>query len=807
MVLFILKSSACLAVFMLFYKLFLEKESVHHFKRFYLLGALLVSMVIPFITFTEYVQVEPVQEFMPFQPLAFTDATVEKNTSWQDYTPNILWSIYALGVIIFSIRFLKNLFQLFQKIKTNPKFKNQSFINVLLVDLVHPHTFFNYIFLNKNKYEHNRIPNEVLWHEQTHAKQKHALDILCIELLHIIFWFNPLLYYIKKDIKLNHEFLADQAVLKQGIDTKNYQQLLLAYSSPNNYRNARTNQLANAINYSLIKKRFTVMKTQTSKKAFWLKGLLILPILAILIYGFSKKEIVEKEVASFETLTTQETKKGATEAMITEYRAFITEFEKTNTVWAPKLNRAIAIYDLMTDEQRATVKKYPESPLANLATIKSKIPTEALFNSWKNKTEFAIWIDSKHVPNETLNNYKASDFKYYTSSFVYNNSRSEKFPQPYQNHLYTKKGFEASYLKKNVAHYNSLKNDYLKAEKEFINSGKKDDSELRILKVRLNKVYNKLSNAEIKKYDVKEVTTQKQSSVYQQQATSKQIAEYNKLAKQISKQIKNKGTIKLQQVKTLKHLFSLMSNSQKEQAEPYPDLSLLPPPPPPVPKPAKAEGTEVPAAPPHAPKPPKSEKAREITEVPPPPPPVMKNADDNMSNHSKELQKAWKKFKTEGDKYGNAVNNYLKNKEGTSSALKEQYKEVMKLYNAYHDIAKKEKAHTVPPPPPTMDSISTYNSLAQRTKFIPTNRENNMLRLRLLYDKMSDLKKPKVESPSSIDNYILRLNSLTEEQTKKIYEHLNSINKKAKSEGRRFYSAKEYKKLEKLYSSFLMERN
>ncbi|WOD44604.1 M56 family metallopeptidase [Hwangdonia lutea] len=889
MFLLILKSSACLAVFILFYKLFLEKESVHHFKRFYLLGALLVSMVIPFITFTEYIQVEPGQEFMPFQPLAFTYAVVEKNTTWQEYIPYILWSIYALGVIIFSIRFLKNLFQLFQKIKTNPKFKNQNFINVLLVDLIHPHTFFNYIFLNKNKYEHNRIPNEVLWHEQTHAKQKHALDILFLEILHIIFWFNPLLYFIKKDIKLNHEFLADQAVLKQGVDTKNYQQLLLACSSPDDYRDARTNQLANAINYSLIKKRFTVMKTQTSKKVFWLKGLLILPILAMLIYGFSEKEIVEKEMASFKYSTTQETEKGATTAMMNEYKAFIEEVEKTNTIWAPKLNRAIAIYDLMTEAQRATVKKYPESPLANLATIKPKTPTETLFNSWKNKTEFAIWIDSKHVPNETLNNYKASDFKYYTRSFVYNNARSEKFPQPYQNHLYTKKGFEASYLKRNVNNYKSLKNDYLKAKKEFINSGKKDDSELRILKVRLDKLYNLLSKENIEKYNVKLISStnklelqQKRdkhvlilinkkgqllvndnlckiknlknhlkklsteeseiSSVdiktdtdapkeiinkviktlrelgilkvnlnkdtyekpTQQKATPKEVAEYNKLAKHMSKQIKNKGSIKLKQVKRLKHLYSLMSNNQKEQAEPFPDLSLVPPPPPPAPKPAKAELVEVPAKSPKAPKapkPPKTDKTKEV--VPPPPPPVIKPSGENNSNHSEELQKAWKAFKTEGDTYGEAVQNYSTNKKGTLSALNKKYKEVMKLYKAYHDIAKNENQNAVPPPPPPMDPFSTYSSLAQRTKYIPVNRENNLQRLRVLYDKISDSKKNKVESPDSIGNYIKQLNSLTAEQTKKVTKLLNNINKKAKSEGRKFYSTEEYKMLEDLYASMI----
>jgi hypothetical protein len=194
-----------------------------------------------------------------------------------------------LGVLLFTFKFLKNLSGIIFKIKRNPKFKNQSFVNVLLQDLVIPHTFLSYIFLNKHKFETHQIPKEVLLHEETHAKQKHSLDVLFIELLHILFWFNPFIYFIKRSIKLNHEFLADQAVINNGITPSTYQQILLAFSS-----NASEPQLANAINYSSIKKRFTVMKTHTTKKALWLRSFILLPLLGILIYSFSEKKVVEK---------------------------------------------------------------------------------------------------------------------------------------------------------------------------------------------------------------------------------------------------------------------------------------------------------------------------------------------------------------------------------------------------------------------------------------------------------------------------------------------------------------------------------
>ncbi|PNQ75137.1 peptidase M56 [Hanstruepera neustonica] len=294
MILYILKFSACLAVFMLFYKLFLEKESFHQFKRGYLLGTLIISAIIPLITFTTYVEVAPLEipaynseiATPPYVPEQLFEEPVN---SWS----MILWTIYSIGVLVFTIRFGMNLCNILKRIKHNPKFKNHSVIYVLLHDSVQPHTFLNYIFFNKTKYEAHEIPQEVLFHEETHAREKHALDILFIEVFQIVFWFNPLLYFIKKDIKLNHEFLADQAVINQGFELKNYQNTLLAFSS-----NDHEPQLANAINYSSIKKRFTVMKTHTSKHIIWVRSLVLLPLLAILIYSFSTNKIVEKTMAS-----------------------------------------------------------------------------------------------------------------------------------------------------------------------------------------------------------------------------------------------------------------------------------------------------------------------------------------------------------------------------------------------------------------------------------------------------------------------------------------------------------------------------
>ncbi|MDF0707602.1 M56 family metallopeptidase [Flagellimonas okinawensis] len=293
---FILKSTACLAIFLVFYKLVLENESVHHFKRFYLLGAFLAAIIIPNLVFVEYVEATQSATILNSvkdindSPGAMVEVT---HTEWND----ILWGIYALGVVVFAIRFFKNLGQIGYRIRKNPKLKQQSTTRVLMGQPIPPHTFFSYIFLNKRHYEDCTIPEEVLLHEETHAKQKHSLDILLIELAQVIFWFNPLIYLLKNSIKLNHEFLADQAVVNKSQDRVHYQNTLLSYLSHDSFETYQSTGIANAINYSSIKKRFTVMKTNTSKKAFILKSFLLLPITALLLFGFSERHQIEMETS------------------------------------------------------------------------------------------------------------------------------------------------------------------------------------------------------------------------------------------------------------------------------------------------------------------------------------------------------------------------------------------------------------------------------------------------------------------------------------------------------------------------------
>ena len=262
MVLYLIKSTSCLALFYVFYIILLEKESVHKLKRYYLLFSLIISFLIPLVSFTSYEYITPINH----SNISETSLTVtdfpEKEVFQAD---RYILLTYLVVASIFLIVFLRNLRQILFKIKHNEIDVSRLCKKVMVTEQVIPHTFFNYIFLNKSAYQTNSIPESVLLHEEAHASQKHSLDVICVEILQILFWFNPLLYLYKKAIKLNHEFLADKAVLNSGLNTKTYQEILLAFSSNACLQNSVHSELANAINYSLIKKRLTIMKTKNHK--------------------------------------------------------------------------------------------------------------------------------------------------------------------------------------------------------------------------------------------------------------------------------------------------------------------------------------------------------------------------------------------------------------------------------------------------------------------------------------------------------------------------------------------------------------
>jgi hypothetical protein len=546
-----------------FYKLFLEREDMHVFKRFYLLLAIAVSFLVPTLVFTEYVIVEPIIS-SALQPTSVSDydyigvpPALEKDIL--DIEP-ILWTVYFLGLVFFGLKFVKNLFQIIGRIRRNPKRKTPRFVQVLLQENFPPHTFFSYIFLNKKKLESKEIPDEVLLHEETHARQKHSFDVLGIEMLQVLFWFNPLVYLFKKAIKLNHEFLADQAVLKKDIDKTTYQSTLLSYLSNDSEKKYRS-QLTNAINYSSIKKRFTVMKTHTSKKAMLIRSLLLLPLLTVLIVGFSETKLIQtRTVSSNETIETFE-QKNATPEQLEQYNVLAKNYneqlKETRVVPLKDLRILEHIYSEMSKEQKENAQPFPECQL---------------------KTEMIqIEIDKKGAIRSGGNLLTIESLPTFLQKYTSKLSKEER--------------------KKSVR---------------------------TVIKVAKNTPQSTIDQLEqtLIDYGVVQIDIQgpKTRSSTQDSASRKQMGEYNKLAKYYNEMPRKQMKILKKDVERLEYIYGLMSDKQKADAEPFPDFPE-PPPAPKAPKEPKtvkankvkkAEKSNIPPPPPtKAPKPPKGINERE----------------------------------------------------------------------------------------------------------------------------------------------------------------------------------------------------
>ncbi|WP_299434950.1 M56 family metallopeptidase [uncultured Aquimarina sp.] len=394
MIAYIIKSSLCLMFLWAFYKLFLEKENIHFVKRFYLLFSLVFAFVIPLITLTYQIEVIPEPEVISETtiPIMMEPEAIIVEESI-NYTPIILWSIYGIGVLIFGFRFTRNIIDILKKIRSNERLKESSHINVLLSNSIIPHTFLDYIFVPKKEFKDKNIPEEVLLHEKTHVLQKHTLDILFVEILQVFFWFNPLFIFIKRSIKLNHEFLADHSVLKHQFSIQNYFELLLNY--PNSSDQA---VLSSPINYSLTKKRLQMMTKEFSKKRTMLKLVTLAPVLSLCVLFFNN-EIVAKEVelpldeitypdvevlnplekSSIIVLKDKEEyssldenlnsfQEGVTEEMVKEYNVWAKDLHakikgnKPIIVEESEIYRMINIYRSMTAEQRKGSEKFPDIP-------------------------------------------------------------------------------------------------------------------------------------------------------------------------------------------------------------------------------------------------------------------------------------------------------------------------------------------------------------------------------------------------------------------------------------------------------------
>lgn len=223
------------------------------------------------------------------------DGNSNKKINWL----TVVLAIYFIGASLFFIRFVANFIWIFAYAF---KYKSQQIFGTKVIRLEKnssPFSFFSFIFISQKEYPEDEL-NKIISHEKVHIQQKHSLDLILFELLFVVQWFNPFVWFYKRAIKITHEYLADQGTLNAGVDLPSYQYSLLnqvlSENNPDSYRDELVS------NYNLsIKKRIDMMMKKRSSKLAALKLTVALPILIFLFSAFAFKTNYSDKVVNQNT--------------------------------------------------------------------------------------------------------------------------------------------------------------------------------------------------------------------------------------------------------------------------------------------------------------------------------------------------------------------------------------------------------------------------------------------------------------------------------------------------------------------------
>lgn len=287
---YLLKSSAIIAIFYLFYKLVLNYETFFKTIRWFLLIGLFGALYLPSIEFTRYVEntvTGSTGTFLNSNTVTQMNASLSSQTSF-DLT-DLLGYLYLIGVFLLSAQFFIRLGSLALLISKHPIKKVGNFLIVETTRDFSPFSFFNYIVYNPEQFNAYEL-DQILKHEKVHARQFHSIDSLLMQLVSIGLWFNPFIWLYKKELEQNLEFLADDLTQEQVKNKKNYQQLLLK-ASVSQYQLALANNFYN----SILKKRiFMLSKQRSTRKSQW-KLALMAPILFMFLLVANTKTVAQSE--------------------------------------------------------------------------------------------------------------------------------------------------------------------------------------------------------------------------------------------------------------------------------------------------------------------------------------------------------------------------------------------------------------------------------------------------------------------------------------------------------------------------------
>ena len=422
----LLESSLSLLVLLGVYKLFLEHQPMHQIKRLYLLGALLLSFAGPLVS----VQLPPGwvsllsatqlpdKQLYKQGLLRKTSAVDEPSTLAVAKVPALdagsakpapywLW-LYGSITTLMLLRFARNLYVLTRQIWTNP---TEPFYGATLVKLPGnglPYTFLHYLFVPTDAYGRGEIEDELFTHEMAHIQQRHSLDVLLVEMVLCFSWFNPLVFWLKRAIQCNHEFLADQAVNETYLDVPGYQQLLVSKLATA----SQPLSLTSTLTFETTKQRLHMMTKQTSTIRTWLAGCstaLLFSILTVVLTG-----AVPDQQPIFPLKSETTYRKPVPLLDVAELES------RFGDVLVNATSREIGI------EQKIRFKDLTPEQKTRVIYLAGRLPdmfTEEEFDALKNAKRYSVWVDGKRVRHFDRTTLRATDIVTYNIKRTYKHDR------------------------------------------------------------------------------------------------------------------------------------------------------------------------------------------------------------------------------------------------------------------------------------------------------------------------------------------------------------------------------------------------
>lgn len=283
--LYLLQVNVGLILFYALYKLVCTRDTFFRSRRFILIVSLVLPFILPFIDVREWLESRDrmimlthfdysavLPEIVVGSEAAETGNRVFVLSEWIGY-------LYLAGVLVLLVRLAIQAFSLYRLIVRLPEKEINGVRVKCLNDPSGPFSFFGWIFLNPATVKKDEL-DEILTHEVAHVKQRHSVDVLLAEMVSICCWINPFAWLLKREVRLNLEFLADRKVMEAGFATKSYQYHLLGLAYNHKYG------LSNNFNFSHLKQRIIMMNKKKSNAAGHIKyALFVLPAFALLVAG------------------------------------------------------------------------------------------------------------------------------------------------------------------------------------------------------------------------------------------------------------------------------------------------------------------------------------------------------------------------------------------------------------------------------------------------------------------------------------------------------------------------------------------